>query len=139
MTLKQLIYNILEIAKEKPNIRTAKEGNVYDLNSMPDVEYNVFWLTQGQHRVDEQEITYNFNMFYISRLTDDFGNKVDIHSDGIVELTNIINTIVEELDCEVEYPLSFTTFNQRFLEECAGVFTSVNIVVNNDMGNCYWE
>lgn len=139
MTLKQLIYNILEIAKEKPNIRTAKEGNVYDLNSMPDVEYNVFWLTQGQHRVDEQEITYNFNMFYISRLTDDFGNKVDIHSDGIVELNNIINTIVEELDCEVEYPLSFTTFNQRFLEDCAGVFTSVNIVVDNELGNCYWE
>lgn len=139
MTLKQLIYNILEIAKEKPNIRTAKEGNVYDLNSMPDVEYNVFWLTQGQHRVDEQEITYNFNMFYISRLTDDFGNKVDIHSDGIVELNNIINTIVEELDCEVEYPLSFTTFNQRFSDECAGVFVSVNILVDNNLGNCYWE
>lgn len=139
MTLQQLIYNILEIAKEKPNIRTAREGNVYDLNKMPDVEYNVFWITQGQHSVDENQITYNFTMFYINRLTDDFVNKVEIHSDGIVELINIINTISEELDCDIEFPISFTTFNERFADECAGVFASVNIVVDNNLGNCHFD
>lgn len=139
MTLKQLIYNILEIAKEKPNIRTAQEGNIYDLNNMPDVEYNVFWLTQGQHRVGESTITYNFNMFYVNRLSDNLDNKIDIQSDGIVELVNIINSIVDELDVEVEYPLNFIPFNQRFLEDCSGVYTSVNIVVDNELGNCYWE
>lgn len=139
MTLKQLIYNILEIAKEKPNIRTAEEGNIYDLNNMPDVEYNVFWLTQGQHRVGESTITYNFNMFYVNRLSDNLDNKIDIQSDGIVELVNIINSIVDELDVEVEYPLNFTPFNQRFSDDCSGVYTSVNIVVDNELGNCYWE
>lgn len=139
MYLKEIINNILEIAKNKPNIRTAEQGNVYDLNSMPDVEYSAFWLTQGQHRLDEQEVTYNFTMFYIDRLTDDFSNKTDIQSDGIVELTNIINTIVNVMDCEVDYPLNFTVFNQRFAEECAGVFVNVNITVDNNMGNCYWE
>lgn len=139
MNLKQVIYNILEIAKEKPNIRTALEGNVYDLNKMPDVEYNVFWLTQGQHKVSESQITYTFTMFYINRLTEDKGNRTDIHSDGIIELTNIINTVADDIGCDVDYPLNFTVFNERFADECAGVFTTVNIVVDNDLGNCYWD
>lgn len=139
MTLKEVIDNIIYVAKSQPNIKTVKEGNVYDLDSMPDVEYKVVYLTQSQHRFDNQQNTYNFTLFYIDRLTDDSGNKIDIHSDGIVTINNILNGLQDCYDMEVETPVSVTTFNQRFVDDCAGVFASVSIVVDNDLGYCYYE
>lgn len=139
MTLKEVIDAILYVAKQHPSIRTAKEGNVYELDSMPDVEYKVFWLTQGQHRFDNQQNTYTFNMFYIDRLTDGIENQTDIQSDGIVAINNIINGLQAYYDIEIDFPVNITAFNQRFADDCAGVFATVSIVVDNELGECYYN
>jgi hypothetical protein len=47
---------------------------------------------------------------------------------GIQTLDNILRGL-EELDIFVSSSYSFQTFNQRFLDECAGVFCNVSLQV----------
>lgn len=137
MTLKEIIESLKDIALSKPNIRTAQEGNVYELNSAPDVEYSCFYITQQDSNVYENQIYHKLALFYIDRLTDGFDNKLQVQSDGQRIITNIVNTVCDIYDIEVNYPLSFTSFNERFSDDCCGVFTTVTFITDNEMGYCY--
>lgn len=139
MTIRQLIEKIKEISLTKPNINYVGVGNVYDLNTTPDAEYSVVYITQGTSSVYETYTTHSLTLFYIDRLTDNFDNRLEIQSNGVKELTNIINTLVNVEDVEVSYPLTFTYFNQRFADDCAGVFTQIALSVDNDFGTCDYE
>ncbi|MBO5809629.1 MAG: hypothetical protein J6R32_02255 [Bacteroidales bacterium] len=136
MTLKTIIDLILEVAGNRPNIKTVREGNVYDLNDIPDVEYGVFYVTQGTHSFSQETITYNLNLFYIDRLTPNLDNRLQIQSDGITEIQNILLLFAETYDVEIEYNANVTAFNQRFADDCAGVFVTVQITDVNDFGVC---
>lgn len=138
MTIKKLIDVITKTAKKKPNINYVGVGNVYDLNSKPDVDYSLIYLTYQNSQVNESEIRHNIVMFYIDRMTDDYDNRLDIQNNGILEITNIVNTIVNLEDVEVDLPMAFTPFNQRFAEDCAGVFTTITFIVDGD-GNCHFD
>ena len=138
MTIKKLIDVLTKTAKKLPNINYVNVGNVYDLNSKPDVDYSLIYLTYQNSEVNENEVRHNIVMFYIDRLTDGFDNRLDIQSDGIKTITNIVNTIVNLEDVEVDMPMAFTPFNQRFAEDCAGVFTTITFIVDGD-GNCHFD
>lgn len=138
MTIKKLIDVITKTAKKKPNINYVGVGNVYDLNTKPDVNYSLIYLTYQNSQVNENEIRHNIVMFYIDRMTDDYDNRLDIQNNGILEITNIVNTIVNLEDVEVDMPMAFTPFNQRFAEDCAGVFTTITFIVDGD-GNCHFD
>ncbi len=138
MTIKQLIATIEKIASKKPNINYVGVGNVYDLNTKPDVKYSVLYITPSKTDVYENEVTHSVTIFYIDRLTDNLDNKLEIQSNGTREITNIINHLVNTEDVEVNYPLSFTPFNQRFADDCAGVFTTITFSVEGE-GLCFFE
>lgn len=139
MTLKKIIELLKTIALSKPNIRYVGDGNVYDLNTKPDVVYSTFYITQQGSDIYENQAYHKLSLFYIDRLTDSFDNKLQIQSDGQREITNIINTLMDMEDIEVNYPISFTSFNQRFCDECAGVFTTVTFITDLDTGTCGYE
>lgn len=128
MTLLQLISTIEEVALSQPPINGLVRNNVYDMNNLPNLKYGVFAWTQGQHtgRVLGMN-SYQFTLFYVDRLKEDKSNNVEIHSVGCETLGNILRRL-EELDIEVQ-DYTLTTFNQRFLDECAGVFCNVTLNV----------
>ena len=138
MTLKETIELLKDIAISKPNIRYVNDGNVYDINAIPNIEYGVFYVTQSQTNVYENYVQYNLNLFYIDRLVDGFDNRLQIQSDGIRTIKNIVNTFVDITDDDVSFPLNFTSFNERFSDDCAGVFTTVSIETDGD-SNCSYE
>lgn len=126
MTLTEVIHTIEAVAGGQPSIHSIVRNDIFRLNSLPDAKYGVFGWTQGQHASDISSslVTYRFTFFYIDRLTEDQGNQIEIQSVGIQALDNIIRL----LEHNGVYPSSewtYTTFNQRFLDECAGVFASV--------------
>lgn len=138
MGIKELINKLKDVASSQPNVNYVGVGNVYDLNSTPDVNYSTVYITYQSTNIDEVNKNHIVNLFYIDRLTDGFDNKLDIQNDGITTLTNIINTIVYTEDIEISYPLSFTPFNERFADECAGVFVTVTFIIDGD-GSCYYS
>lgn len=129
MTLKTLIRTVEAVAKGQPSVKMIIPNDVFLLNSRSDAEYGVFAWTQGVHTAsaDSSLVTYQLTLFYVDRLTADQGNRLDVQSTGIETLDNIIRDLAERGIGPGEY--SFQTFNQRFLDECAGVYTTVSLTV----------
>ena len=139
MTLYEIINKLKSIAINKPNINYVGDGDVYVLNSLPDIDYSVFFITQNDHSIYQDTITYSLNLFYIDRISDSEDNTLNIQSDGMLQLTNIINTLVFSEDVDVDGEISFTPFIQRFADQCAGVYCNVRFTVENNLGTCNYD
>lgn len=130
MTLMQVIKAFEIIASHQPSVNMIVQNDIFRLNSKSDARYGVFGWTQGIHTsgVESNMINYQFTFFYVDRLTEDKGNQIEIQSVGIETLDNIIR----EMDARglfVDTNYTMQTFNQRFLDECAGVFCNVTFSV----------
>lgn len=139
MTLFELINKLKNIAISKPNINYVGDGDVYTLNSLPNIDYSVFFITQNDHSIYQDTITYSLNLFYIDRISDSEDNVLNIQSDGMLQLTNIINTLVFSEDVDVDGEISFVPFIQKFADQCAGVYCNVRFVVENNLGSCNYD
>ena len=139
MTLFEIINKLKDIAINKPNINYVGDGDVYILNSLPNIDYSAFFITQNQHSIDSNTITYNLNLFYIDRIADSEDNVLNIQSDGMLQLTNIINNLVFSEDVDVDGEINFVPFIQRFADNCAGVYCSVSFVTDNNLGICSYD
>ena len=129
MTLLETIRLIERIAAGQPAVNMIVRNDVFRLNSFSDARYGVFAWTQGQHSgsVDDAFQSFAFTFFYVDRLTEDKGNEVEVQSVGVDTLSNILRLLSDAGVIVGDYNL--TTFNQRFLDECAGVFASVRLQV----------
>ena len=130
MTLQQVIKAFEMVASQQPSVNMIVQNDIFRLNSKSDARYGVFGWTQGQHSssADSSFFTYSFTFFYVDRLKSDVSNQIEVQSVGIQTLDNILRGL-EELDIFVSSSYSFQTFNQRFLDECAGVFCNVSLQV----------
>ena len=133
MTLQQVIKAFEVVASQQPSVNMIVQNDIFRLNSKSDARYGVFGWTQGQHSTsaDSSMFTYSFVFFYVDRLKNDRSNEIEVQSVGIQTLDNILRKL-EDLDIFVSSSYSFQTFNQRFLDECAGVFCNVSLQVPVD-------
>ena len=130
MTLLETIKAMEVVASKQPSIKMVVQNDVFRLNNKADARYGVFAFTQGQHTssVDSNLITYAFTLFYVDRLMNNRSNQMEIQSVGIQTLDNIIRSL-DEMGISAENDYSFQVFNQKFVDECAGVFCNVNLSV----------
>lgn len=128
MTLMQLINLFEKVAQQQPSINMIVQQDVFRMNSAPSLKYGVFAWTQGQHSGSINGMsTFSFTLFYVDRLKEDQSNQIEIQSVGCDTLSNILR-LLDEHDVEVgNYTMQ--TFNQRFTDECAGVFCNVTLSV----------
>ena len=133
MTLSELIRTMEVIASNQPSIHMVVENDIFRLNAKADARYGVFAFVQQQHTtsIDSNVITYAFTLFYVDRLKNDRSNQIEIQSVGIQTLDNIIRRL-DEMGIYSETSYSFQVFNQRFVDECAGVFCNVSLSVPLD-------
>ena len=142
MTLYETIDFLKKIALKHPNIGSASEGNIYEyMNANPSVKYGVFFITQGTHSQDEMFNHFEFTLFYVDRLVDDMEeNRLQIQSIGKEILSNILTFFCEEFDAECEN-ISFQPFTQRFVDETAGIYSTITIDMPKDIicPEEYWK
>ena len=131
MTLLEVIRAIEDAAAHQPSVAMIIENDVLRLNSYADARYGAFVWTQGRHRTDPTYpdwIRYSFTLFYIDRLRNDIANQVEVQSVGIETIQNVLRVLRDAgLDPET---YEFQAFNQRFADECAGVFCSVVLLTD---------
>ena len=132
MTLLEVIRAIETAARQQPDVKMVVPNDVFRLNAIPDARYGVFAWTQGRHRVTytDEYIRYSFTFFYVDRLRNDKANEIEVQSVGISTLTNILRTLEGWGVTPETY--EFQTFNQRFTDECAGVYCSVILIAPED-------
>lgn len=113
---------------QQPSINMIVRNDVFRINTSPSLKYGVFAWTQGQHSGSIAGMTsYAFSFFYVDRLKEDLSNQVEVQSVGCETIGNILRAL-EEYDIEVG-SYTMQTFNQRFTDECAGVFCNVTLSV----------
>ena len=140
MTLLDIVKELENIAKKQPNINYVGNGDIYALSTLPNVNYGVFYVTQSNHTQNENTINYTLTLFYVDRLMNDNSNRLQIQSNGITTLTNIINIFsMKNDDVEIQYNIPYTTFIQRFADDCSGVYCNVTITADNNIGICGYE
>lgn len=130
MTLLETIKAMEVIASKQPSINMIVENDIFRLNAKADARYGVFAFVQGEHStaIDTNVVTYAFTLFYVDRLKNDRSNQIEIQSVGIQTLDNIIRTL-DEMGICADNDYSFQVFNQRFVDECAGVMCRVSLSV----------
>lgn len=135
MTLIDTIRAIETAAASQPAVNMIVQNDIFRLNACPEARYGVFGWTQGQHSggASSDLIRYAFTFFYIDRLTEDQGNQIEVQSVGIQTLDNIIRQLNDLGIFSDDW--TFVTFNQRFVDECAGVFCTVTLEVQIE-GTC---
>lgn len=128
MTLLQIVKAFEILASRQPSVNMIVQNDIFRLNACSDAKYGVFGWTQGQHSADMDSgmIDYRFTFFYVDRLTDDKSNQLEVQSVGIETLDNIIREMNDK-GLYVDTSCTMQTFNQRFLDECAGVFCNLTI------------
>ena len=133
MTLLQIVDKLQTIGLSQPNVRTAGEGNIYDfLNNNPSVKYGVFFITQNSHIEYEDNERYGLTLFYVDRLEDDMeSNRLRIQSHGKQVLSNILTMFCNSFD--IDFPeATYTSFTQKFVDECAGCYVNILIEIYKD-------
>lgn len=130
MTLFEIVHIFERIALTQPNVRSASNGNVYDImNTNPSIRYKSFVVTQNTHYEGEDYDRYGLTLFMIDRLLDDMeSNRLSIQSICKEQLGNIIRTFCEEFNCEIP-DITYTPFTQKFVDECAGIYCNFTIEV----------
>lgn len=131
MTLLELITRIKDIAIAQPEVNTIVENDIFRLNEMADVEYDVFAYTQGEHTssAERDSITYNFTFFFVGLLADDRENMNELQSKAIEVLDNILYALYNDGDITIG-SYSFQPFNRRFMDDCAGCWVDVAITTS---------
>ena len=129
MTLQQVIRTIERVAAGQPAVSTIVRNDIFRLNASPVVRYGAFAWLQGEHRAAPGSLMdYAFTFFYADRLTADKANEIEVQSVGGEVLTNIVRQL-EDLGVWATGDVVFRTFNQRFSDECAGVYCTVTLEV----------
>ena len=137
MTYYEIISNLKACALEEPNINFVGSKDIYELNSLPTIEYNVFYITPNTFSVDEDTITYSLNLYFVSRWDETDNNQLEEQSAGMLALQNIINRFNNLYpEVEIAYPLIYTPFYQKFKDITCGVFVRADFQVDNTLGSC---
>lgn len=137
MTYYEIINNLKACALEEPNINFVGSKDIYELNSLPTIEYNVFYITPNTFSVDEDTITYSLNLYFIARWDETDNNQLEEQSAGMLALQNIINRFNNLYpEVEIAYPLIYTPFYQKFKDITCGVFVRADFQVDNTLGLC---
>lgn len=134
MTLYNAIRGLESVALRQPNVRTAKDGSIYDImNANPSIKYGAFVVTQNTHRQTEQFDYYGLTLFYCDRLNDDMeSNRLQIQSHGLQVLKNIIHVFCDENDLDIPITITYNTWTQRFADECAGAYAQFELEIPID-------
>lgn len=134
MTLYQVIRGLEQIALTHPNIKSAKDGSIYDIcNANPSIKYGAIVITQENHRQDEMFDHYGLIMFYVDRLVDDLeDNRLQIQSIGKQLIGNIVTTFCNEYDVDIP-TIVYTPYTQRFQDMCGGMFARFELEIPRDI------
>lgn len=130
MTYLELYNNIKQIVDNKGF--NFNVGDVYSINFKSNVKYPIVNMFVENINVDGMNNNYNIVMYYIDRLTTNKSNEINIQSDSIIYLTEIMNNI-EPADVN---NITLTPFSEDFGDNCSGCFARFTTTVRNNIGTC---
>lgn len=135
MNVNEIINIIKEVAESLP-IGSVFDGDVYDNWNSAEVKYGSVNIGLQSMDYNGQSITYTFVLYYGDRLLQDKTNTNDIYTDGVRMLQSIINKLSMDKNVIVPDIVTYTPFQQKFMDYLAGVYVQVDLTVESELGLC---
>lgn len=136
MNTVELINKIKEVALSQKTVNTVYDGDVYENWNSAEVKYASVNIGIQEIVSEGNLVNYSVILYYGDRLLQDKSNINSVYSDGINTLQSIVN-ILNSLDfIDIQEPITFTLFQQQFMDYLAGVYCQVNITTDSPLGYC---
>lgn len=139
----QICDYILNKAVTIPNVNSAWEGNIYDVNFMECTQYPTVNIAAVRPAIElENMMQWNITLTYIDRLqeeSDQLQNpaRLTVESNGIMALSEIINSLRNEpWVIDLPYGNQYTIYAKTmvFADVCQAVSTEITLYTAKD--NC---
>lgn len=131
-----LINLIKKISLQHPFVNSYYYDR-YSFDADDDIKYASIIVTPNQHQLGSTLNTFNFNLLYTERMTDDRDNALAIQSKAIDTINEIVNAIENNITGDIERGQVFVYKNQ-FADLNAGAYIVISITVPNVIGECYY-
>lgn len=127
------VKTIKSISLANGLVNETGEGDIYThLNSGVHKYPCVFLTVENIVNTTNDTMRINGTLFYVDRLCDNEANKVEVQSNGITILQQIIDKISEETVWTLTANV-FTPFTEKFADLCAGQFVSFTVDMPNEI------
>ena len=132
MNYYNFIKQIKNISLSNGLVNETGEGDIYiHLNSGMH-KYPCVFLTVQNVTFTNDIVNVNATLFYVDRLLDNSSNKLEIQSNGITVLSQILDRIAEETVINTVQNV-YTPFEEKFADLCAGQFVTFRASFPNDV------
>lgn len=119
----------------------------YQLSQADDIRYAAVVLTTNSISVSDNITTVSFNLLYADRLTVTRCNCLQIQTEGIRILSEIINAVrnlgamPENIDYAYDITIDEYTiqlFREGFADSTAGAWAQISMSFASEIGSCDW-
>lgn len=132
MSYLDILHDIRRFSEEHPLVHEFDDGDIYEKLNSGEHKYPCVVYTPSTVTVNnDYTLQISGTLFYVDREMDDQKNKNEIQSAGITTLLQITNKIIEEDMGGMISNRTFTPFEQKFADMCAGVFCEMSFEVPN--------
>ena len=132
----EIIHKIKEVALSQQTINSVFDGDVYENWNSAEAKFASVNIGIQEIVNDGNFTTYTVILYYGDRLMQDKSNVNSIFTDGTNTLQSIIN-ILNTIDMvDIAKPITYTLFEQKFMDYLAGVYCQIEITTDSIIGNC---
>lgn len=132
MNYYNFIKQIKNISLSNGLVNETGEGDIYQHLNSGMHKYPCVFLTVQNVTFNNDIVNVNATMFYVDRLLTNSANKVEIQSNGLTVLSQILDRIAEETVINTVQNV-YTPFEEKFADLCAGQFVTFRASFPNDV------
>lgn len=141
-----LVRLIETISKAHPNVKDFF-CNRYDFSAKDNIQYAAIVLDTEDISINNNVTAISFRFIYADRLTATRCNCLQVQTEGIRILSEIINAIrnFDSYNKDLSYNFSITipdysinVFREGFADSTAGAFADVSMSFASEIGACDW-
>ena len=136
MNTVEIINKIKEIALSQATVSTAFDGDVYKNWNNAEVKYASVNVGLQEIVNEGNTTTYSVILYYGDRLLQGDDNVNSIYTDAVNTLQSIINILNTMENIDISEQVTFTPFEQKFMDYLAGAYCQVNIMTDSSIGYC---
>lgn len=136
MNTVEIINKIKEVALSQATVSSAYDGDVYENWNSAESKYASVNIGIQEISYEGNMTTYTIMLYYGDRLLQDKSNVNSIFTDGVNTLQSIVNILNTLEMVDVQEPITYTPFEQKFMDYLAGVYCQVNITTDSSLGYC---
>lgn len=135
MNVRELINKITEVANAQ-HVSSVFDGDVYENWNSTEIKFGSVNIGLQDITYTANLCTYNIILYYGDRLMQDNRNVNNIYSDGVRTLQSIINELNNENNINIGELITYTPFQQKFMDYLAGVYCQIDIETDSELGLC---